>query len=234
MYESLSFYYHPDRPNMPLSDGKEVLNPREIEKMRVVLSVDRAALHQVFSQIKFINIAFGLGLFGLAVLLLWTAARHYTAPFEKIDQGIHEVIGGNYGYHFSFGEDNDLPGAMAQNLNLMVAILTGQSLPDEEEDSQKWVDSLLIRDDAGNGNGQSEVATEPAEEYYRRVFNEYIAIRTTLGKDNESVTYPRFVEKLVRSEQLMSEKMGVAMVRFVVEERAGNAVLTPMPMERKS
>jgi hypothetical protein len=121
---------------------------------------------------------------------------------------------------------------MAQNLNLMVAILTGQPLPDEEADSREWVDSLMIGD--GDNSQSPGIATEPPDVYYRRIYGEYISLRERVGLETESVTYPRFVEKIVRSEQLMSEKLGVDLVRFKVEERDGNAVLTPIPLERKS
>ena len=54
-------------------------------------------------------------------------------PFEKIDSGVHEVIGGNFDYQFPFDYSEELPSSMAQSLNLMVAVLLGKPLPEDED-----------------------------------------------------------------------------------------------------
>jgi hypothetical protein len=127
------------------------------DRLHAVLSVDldRALAGYRWIQTILITIGVVLLLVGLAVIQV--LVQSYSRQFERIDAGIHEVIGGNRDYTFSFDLPDTLASNMAQSLNLMVAVLEGKPLPDEL--GEAWDESLLI--DA-NGTGASGESLAPA------------------------------------------------------------------------
>ena len=185
---------------------------------------------------------------------------YYQRPFEKIDQGIHEIISGNQNYEFEFDLNEELADSIAQNLNMMVAILSGRPLPDDIEAArgQNWVESMLIGsafDDDADGTPEetrvpeegvapaqatanlsqsarteAELSKEPAEKYYRRIFAEFLAHRESLGMDNEGLTYVRFVDRVVKSERALKSELSARSIRFNVEVKGRNVVLTPVKL----
>ena len=138
---------------------------------------------------------------------------------------------------------------MAQSLNLMVAVLRGQPLPEEESLGEAWDERLLIDGEleagqsdedelgtvapaasaAGTERGR-ELLREPAEAYYRRVHAEFVEARSRLNKPTDGVTYVRFVEKLAREERQLKARLGCRYVRFEVTVREGQVLLTPIPI----
>lgn len=89
-----------------------------------------AALAAAQDPLDVVILASALG-FVLCLGLLLVFFQQFVRPFERIDRGIMEQISGNRDHWFA-GTGKDLPGTMAQNLNILVCILTGRPLPDEQ------------------------------------------------------------------------------------------------------
>ncbi len=70
---------------------------------------------------------------------------------------------------------------------------------------------------------------EPADAYYRRIFDEYIAAKRSLGDPVEDITLAAFVERIQASEREMSEKHGKP-VRYKIEVRGREVVLLAVPL----
>ena len=70
---------------------------------------------------------------------------------------------------------------------------------------------------------------ENRDQYYRRLFDEYITSRQKLGQSNENIYYERFVEKLEKNENVLKARHGCAEVRFEVVVKEGKVVLKPVP-----
>lgn len=100
----------------------------------LVLADLDAALETALAPFDIVLLASALG-FVLCLGLLLVFFQQFIRPFERIDRGILELISGNRDYWFT-GKGKDLPGTMAQNLNVLVCILTGRPLPDDEQGSQ--------------------------------------------------------------------------------------------------
>jgi len=253
-YEGAVFPLRPHE-DVHLIPEKGLVERDMADEIRAVLCVDLSQQLGDLGAVRMLTPLIGLFVCVLGCILLLVAVWYYQRPFEKIDQGIHEVIGGNQTYEFEFDFNEELPDSIAQNLNMMVAILTGRPMPDDIADarSQNWVESMLIgsafeveegaksqregRVEATSSTGHSvrtrgadELQKEPAEKYYRRIFTEYVSIRESLGHPNDSVTYVRFVDKVVKSERSLRESMECRAVRFNIEQKGGNAVLTPVKL----
>jgi len=243
-----------EQTSSALGEEMGIVEPSLGKDIRVVLGIDVSQELDDLGKVTTVMPLIGLFVCLLGCAFLVFSVWYYRRPFERIDQGIHEIIGGNQAYEFEFDFNEELPDSIAQNLNMMVAILTGRPLPDDIADarSQNWVESMLIgsafNDDEGEGRADTsdaeptiaspkvsvrsrsadELKKEPAEKYYRRLFNEYISLRDQLNLDNDGVTYVRFVDKVVKSERSIKEESGSRSVRFNIEEKGGNAVLTPV------
>ena len=254
-YEAVSFYYYrPDRKSDAATASTGVFIDRKIEDLRVVLSANKQVELAAFTTVKTLIPVFGGILFLVGLSLILLLIRNYTSSFEQIEQGIHEVINGNHDYQFNFEFKEDLAESMAQSLNLMVAILTGRPVPEEATDAERWVESLLIDEQrqmmeiaqaagappepipgAVRNNGfiertREELRREPAEQYYKRLYNEYINARSTIGESNDRVTYVKFVEKLVKNEKALKRKYDCRIVRFNVLLKENKVVLSPVPI----
>jgi hypothetical protein len=100
-------------------------------KVRVVLATPRERWEGHFATLQRLVPLVGGGLFVLGVFLFWALIRNHTRSYEQIDAGVHEVISGNFDYQFPVDYSEDLPNQMAQNLNLMLAVMTGRPLADD-------------------------------------------------------------------------------------------------------
>lgn len=251
-YEAVSFYYYrPDRASEAALSGMGMMVDRKIEDLRVVLTGDKHTELGAFTTVKTLIPILGGVTFLVGLLLILLLIRNWTASFEQIEQGIHEVINGNHDYQFNFHYKEMLAESMAQSLNLMVAVLTGRSHDDDAE-TERWVESLLIEDrehqdaavaavrpaDVGAGirtggfgeRTREELTREPAEQYYKRLYSEYVAARGSIGESNDRVTYVKFVEKLVKNEKALKRKYDCRIVRFNVLLKEGKVVLSPVPI----
>ena len=202
----------------------------------VTLNLDQALMP--FTNAKTVLIVVALLLFGIAFIILQFLTRRLRKPFEAIDQGIHEIIGGNFEYRFPFGFAEELPNSMAQSLSVMKAVLLCEPLPEEEETDNSWREELEVEAQAmeeSRGGGlagiesisQAEI-TETKTEYYRRLFGEYVEARKSLGLDVAAVTYVRFIEKIARNEKALRDRFGCKQVLFRVELKENQVALIPL------
>ena len=206
--------------------------------LRVVLSTRRADWTHSFAKLRLYIPIFGGVLFLIGLILIQLLVRQEIKPFEQIDLGIHEVINGNFDYEFEHGYRDPLPSSMAQSLNLMLAVLLGK--PQEESAPGTW-DGMGSSVSGGDGGlqmegaamdldeaGRAALAAEPAEGYYRRLYEEYRSARTAADAADEALTYVRFVERLVRNERELCAELGARSVRFVVAREADRVILRPV------
>ena len=102
----------------------------------LVLTDLDAAITASQAPLNIIFIACGLGFF-LCLGLAMAFFRQFVKPFETMDEGVMELISGNRDYWFeSKGRGKSLSSTMGQNLNILVCILTGRPLPDDETGSE--------------------------------------------------------------------------------------------------
>ena len=74
----------------------------------------------------------------------------------------------------------------------------------------------------------AQLAEEPEDAFYERIFQEYVAAKQGLGENVASITKDRFVQRLQANEQSLLKKHGCRMVRFQVQTRGPQVNLRPV------
>jgi hypothetical protein len=192
------------------------------------------------SSVKLTILLLGLGALVIAILAMLFTARVILTPAEEIELGVTEIINGNIDYTFKpAGADFD---GLANALNVMLARILGRPEPGEEEyDEDGNVatgSSKVMLDEAAAPTPASSapdaetlaLANEPEADYYRRIFNEYIAARRGVGENVDGVTYEGFVAKLRLNEGTLKKKYSCRAVRFRVQSKDGQVTLKPVPI----
>lgn len=100
----------------------------------LVLADLDGAIAQAQAPLSIILVACGLG-FVLCLGLAMFFFQQFVKPFERMDQGVMELISGNRDHWFEL-RGKGLSSTMGQNLNILVCILTGRPLPDDEAGSE--------------------------------------------------------------------------------------------------
>jgi hypothetical protein len=248
-YTGVAFYFHRPEEALAVRNPDSVFVPRRIEDLQVVLALDEAAALEPFERMMALIPLTGAFLFALGVGFFLVLLRQYTRPFEAIDEGIHEIVAGNLEHAFKVDTHEELPASIADNLNLMVAILTGKPIP--EDDASAWGDALPVEEPRdlllemerlGQGDDRelggagrrtprtaAELAQEPAEQYYRRTYQDYLAARIRTGQP-DSPPYVHFVQMLVRHERELKKRLGCRQVRFLVGVKDDAVKLQPVPI----
>lgn len=219
---------------------------RENEAVFAAITIDLDAALAIFSTVRVIFVVLGVVVFLVGVVLLQLFVRSYTRPFEEIDRGIHEIIGGNFDYSFPFNFREELPRSMAQSLSIMKAVLLGQPLPEDQERDESWAANLRIEgeipsiaDEISEAALELEEITsdevrESATDYYHRLFKEYVAARKVVGESVSGITYAKFVEKIARTEKNLREKYNCQQILFRVEIKNKQVVLVPIKVVDKA
>jgi hypothetical protein len=100
---------------------------------------------------------------------------------------------------------------------------------------------------SGGGDERTVVAQVPAElinrsaapaaavpsadeQHYRQVFREFLDVRQQCGEDTDSLTYEKFLQKLMKNREQIIEKYNSKSVRFQVYVKAGKAALRAVPV----
>jgi len=188
-------------------------------------------------------------LLGIPLALLILQQAYDTIDF--ILEGAHQIVIGNKDYQFS-SEDPDLVG-LGQAMNLMIAILLGKYIPEDEDEMDQMAlkgaafsrgkakaakvaqvisDPVLI--ETMNEADEKSIADAGAEDrdaHYKRLFDEFIKAKMRVGDDVSMVTKDRLRQKLERTEAKLCEKHGVKSVRFEVHVDGKKVTLKPFPVK---
>jgi hypothetical protein len=217
-------------------------------QLRVALSAKRADVGKAFSMLQVYMIIFGSLIFVFGIVLIWLLVRTISRPFEQIDTGIHNVINGNRDFVFEFEYKNELASSMAQSLNMMLAVLTGKPVTEEEAVAAAWDTEQLAESDGGqlgsslvnivrkpaeglDAEVSAALVKEPAATYSMRIYSEYRDARAAVGRPVEGLTYNRFLEQLASNERELRSALGCQHVRFIVRTRGDDTVfLAPFPI----
>jgi len=169
-------------------------------------------------------------------------ARRFLGPLDHVEAGVAEVINGNLDYSFDKSSP-DFEG-LANALNVMLARLLGRPEPSEDDDGdqaaeKRWkADGMFEDADAAQAAGGAAVsdnvslalANEPADAYYKRTFDEYMAAKRQVGERTDGVSFDSFRAKLAQNETALKGKYKCRMVRFRVTVKGNQVTLKPVPI----
>jgi len=186
----------------------------------------------------------------LGIFLLFF--QRFIDPFEGIDQGIMEIINGNLDYWFE-AEGKELSNSMAQNLNIMVCLLSGRPLPEDDEvpEGENWAEHRMFIDELNSSEfhtrpidstavvaGEVEgilpeivrMVKEDEESYRRRLFREYTQALRSTGEPVQGITFEKFSRHLESNAEALRKKYDCTLVRFVIQVKDNKVTLTPVPI----
>jgi len=171
-----------------------------------------------------------LVVFVVGIVVLQIFVGQFMKPLEEIDSGVHRIISGDREYYFPFEYREGISKNLAENMNLMVAVLQGKPLPEEEDEAAFLQDTLKFVDH-GDGARASEgvdLFGVSADEYYKALYQEFIDAQSALGNDMSKLTRVKFVEKIAGNETQLRLRSGKSAVRFVVQVADNEVRLHPV------
>jgi hypothetical protein len=221
------------------------------QRVGFIVAVDMSG-HSLFKRyektIGLLVLGLIIALLGITFLMFIT--NQYLKQWTAIDEGLQQVISGNLDYVWRSNTKNTLATEMAHSLNILSAFLQGKPLPDDEQDDDTdtdWFDLLQFADVEVTGShpainikglAQSAHMTsapsleeESIQQFYRRLFEEYINARNEHIEDAEPVPYDRFVAHVKKNASAFQEKHNCTDVRFKVVVKDKKVLLKPIPIK---
>ena len=180
----------------------------------------------------------GLGL--VLVIIGGTLLGNYIAgPVSELEDGLLAIINGNSDLRFQI--EHDELGGLVFRINSLLNALMGvaedttdeEGRPSHAPRAQDFQEALAVDESAVQGQADPSVAAslaeEPADRYYRRLYDEYIAAKRQLGDPVDHITLQAFQNKIQASEREMGQKHGRP-VRYQVQLRGNSVVLNAVPL----
>lgn len=183
-----------------------------------------------------------LGMVVLGIILViatgWLLGNYISKPVEELEEGLLQILNGRTDLRFEI--EHAVLGGVVFRINTLLNQLMGVQEDDTDEEGRPslapsataFQGALDVDQSASHDNGTEQVdmaaaatlAAEPADQYYARIFQEYIQAKRSIGDQVDHITQQSFVERIKQREQEMSSKTGRP-VRYQVQLRGREVVL---------
>jgi hypothetical protein len=185
---------------------------------------------------------FGVAAIGIVLVAVggFLLGNYVSAPISELEDGLLAIINGNSALRFQI-EHAELGGLVFRINSLLNALMgVAEDTTDEEgrpstsPSANMFQEALSVDESAATTQAvdpgiRASLAAEPADRYYRRLYQEYIGAKRQLGDPVDHITFDAFVTRIRASEQQMSEKHGRP-VRFQVQLKDGAVVLNAVTL----
>jgi methyl-accepting chemotaxis protein len=175
----------------------------------------------------------------LVVVAGWLLGNYITRPINTLEEGLLAVLNGQTDKRFEL--DHPELGGLAFRIDQLLNQLMGVEEDTTDAEGRvsisgspsRYTESL--EDDRHGGGGSAEaanvdrLASEPAAEYYARLFREYAAAKEAIGESTAHVTEEAFTSRIQSMEADALQKYGHA-VRYQVQSRNKEIILVPVPL----
>ncbi len=214
---------------LPITSTKQL--PKDITHragFMVLLSVDDA-LAPLDSTRKSIWLIGGAAII-LALLGMWLTARRLISQADELQMGVSEVVGGNVDHIFPpVGKEMD---GLSHGLNVMLSRLLGRPEPGEDgfgdqtgRTTMAFEQQEMSEKDATN----AALAAEPEQDYYKRIYEEYIQAKSSLGEESD-ISFDKFIAKVRLNEGALKKRFACESVRFKIIIKDNKVTLKPVPI----
>ena len=181
---------------------------------------------------------------GLGIVLVVVGGtllgNYISGPVSELEDGLLAIINGQSDLRFQL-EHEEL-GGLVFRINSLLNALMGvaedttdeQGRPSQGPSARDFQEALAVDESSVAGSSvdpsvAAGLAAENADQYYRRLFNEYIAAKRQIGEPVEHITFEAFVGRIRASETETSQKHGKP-VRYQVQLRGNAVVLIAVPL----
>ncbi len=156
----------------------------------------------------------GLG-FAISVFAGTMLGKYIEAPIVQIEETLLAVINGQTDKRIEL--EHDELGGLVFRINTLLNSLLG--VPEDDTDAEGRPSRPPSKEDFREAIAVDQSVAlkhEPADAYYRRLFDEYIAAKRQVGDPVDHITMDAFVTKMQASENETAQQQGKP-VRFRVE-----------------
>ena len=182
--------------------------------------------------------AVGIVLVLIAGVLL---GNYITRPIGMLEEGLLAILNGQSDKRFQLehAELGGLAFRIDQLLNQLMGVeedtTDAEGRVSKSPNTANFSEAMNVEDKKASGEVQMDgaaiqaLASEPAPQYYARIFREYIAAKKGLGDPTDHITEQTFTTRIQSMEQDASQKHGRA-VRYQVQARGKEVVLIAVPL----
>lgn len=224
-------------------------------QLAMVVLADRTSQAAKASPVSMILILTALGV--LVVLVYgFLIGTSFIKPIEQMEEGILAVINGRTDLRIDLQSAEY--GGLVYRINQLLNVFTGTPEEDEQgrvsaPPGQRWTDdgessagmampagaaasgptepasgAAAAADEPEDPALAAQLAAEPEDAYYARVYKEYVAAKQAAGEDVSNIPQDKFVQRLKANEQGLIKKHSCRMVRFQVQARGTQVNLKPI------
>jgi hypothetical protein len=189
-----------------------------------------------------------LGVMALGIVLVivagWLLGNYISRPINQLEEGLLMILNGQSDKRFEL--DHPDLGGLAFRIDQLLNQLMGveEDTTDEEgrvskaPSPQDFNDAMAV-DDKRISPGSAEqtmdpavvarLAAEPANDYYARIYREYISAKRALGEATDHITEQAFATRIQGMERDAAAKSGRP-VRYEVRSSGKEVVLLAVPL----
>lgn len=178
----------------------------------------------------------GIMVIGLVLVAVagWLLGGYITAPIQQLEEGLLAILNGQTDKRFEL--DHPDLGGLAFRIDQLLNQLMG--IEEDTTDADGRVSraptaasfaSMEVADSSVDPNVAAALAAEPAQQYYARIYKEYIGQKQALGEKTEHITQEAFNARVQGMEQDASQKQGRP-VRFQIVTRGSEVVFVPVAL----
>ena len=172
-------------------------------------------------------------------------------PLEQIEEDVLAVINGNSDLRIDIQSTEF--GGLAYRINQLINVFTGVGEEDSEgrisqapaaPDDSGWTgaefgeslagatpppaNAASARAPVNDEEVASAVASEPEDEYWGRLYREYVEAKSAVGEDVSNITEERFVKRMKGNAKSLTAKHDCSDVRFRVRRDGDQVILQPV------
>jgi hypothetical protein len=185
--------------------------------------------------------ALGAAVLGIVLVVLsgFLLDAYISRPVAEIEDGLLAIMNGQTNRRFEIVHAE--LGGLVFRLNSLLNQLFGVAEDDTDEEGRpstaptgKAFQEALAVDESmamsGTATPESQaLRAEPDDQYYGRIFSEYVAAKRSVGDPTDHITKDEFIGRIMASEREMGQKHGKP-VRYKVEVKGKEVMLIAIPL----
>ncbi len=188
-----------------------------------------------------------LGALAIGLLLVivagWQLGNYITRPINMLEEGLLGILNGQTDKRFEL--DHAELGGLAFRIDQLLNQLMGveEDTTDDEgrvskvsDNPSTFTDALEVDDKRMGATSEvmdaasiERLAAEPAEQYYARVYREYVTAKKAVGESTDHISESAFASRIRSMEADAAQKYGRP-VRYQVHARNKEVVLLAVPL----
>jgi hypothetical protein len=184
----------------------------------------------------------GAMVLGLVLVIAggWLLGNYISRPIGLLEEGLLQILNGQSDKRFEL--DHPDLGGLAFRIDQLLNQLMGVEEDTTDEDgrvsmspTEKNFGDAMSVDDKGSAEGAvdpgmiKQLAAEPTNQYYARIYREYIAAKKAMGEATDHITEQAFATRIQGVERDASTKYGKP-VRYQVKASGKEVVLLAIPL----